>query len=95
MADLAPCLAAYLRVSPKGRVAPVSAFAQHQAVARHAAGTGGGAIVAEFVGGESGKRENRPQLAATLEACRALRATLVIARFDRLARNVSFVSGFH
>jgi DNA invertase Pin-like site-specific DNA recombinase len=50
-------------------------------------------IVGEFVEVESGKRSYRPKLAAALKACRALGATLVIARLDRLARNVHFVSG--
>jgi len=35
----------------------------------------------------------RSQLRAALEACRKLGATLVIAKLDRLARNVHFVSG--
>jgi DNA invertase Pin-like site-specific DNA recombinase len=35
----------------------------------------------------------RPQLRAALDACRKLGATLVIAKLDRLARNVHFVSG--
>lgn len=50
------------------------------------------ALVSEFVEIESGKRSDRPQLAAALAACRLHKATLVIAKLDRLARNVAFVS---
>jgi DNA invertase Pin-like site-specific DNA recombinase len=49
-------------------------------------------LLDEFTEQESGKRSDRPQLAAALAACRLHRATLVIARLDRLARNVAFVS---
>lgn len=49
-------------------------------------------LAAEFLEIESGKRSDRPQLAAALAACRLHRATLVIAKLDRLARNVAFVS---
>ncbi len=43
---------------------------------------------------ESGRRhKNRPKLLAALELCRKQRATLVIAKLDRLARNVHFISG--
>ena len=53
----------------------------------------GGKPVAEFTEIESGKRhKNRPQLAAALEMCRKRRAVLVIAKLDRLARNVAFVA---
>jgi DNA invertase Pin-like site-specific DNA recombinase len=50
-------------------------------------------MVAEYVEVESGKRsENRPQLQEALSMCRLHRAKLVIAKLDRLARNVAFVS---
>ena len=51
-----------------------------------------GRIVGEYVEVESGKRADRPQLAAALAACRVHNAVLVIAKLDRLARNVAFVS---
>lgn len=54
-------------------------------------------MVAEFREVETGKGSDalakRPQLRAALAACRKLGATLVIAKLDRLARNVHFVSG--
>lgn len=50
-------------------------------------------IVGEFVEVESGKRDdNRPQLAKALGLCRAHKATLLVGKLDRLARNVAFVS---
>jgi DNA invertase Pin-like site-specific DNA recombinase len=42
---------------------------------------------------ESGKRVKRPQLAKALGLCEKHKATLLIARLDRLARNVHFISG--
>ncbi|HYI82134.1 MAG TPA: recombinase family protein [Acetobacteraceae bacterium] len=84
---------AYFRVSTaaQGR-SGLGLEAQREAVARHVAGAGG-RIVAEFVEVESGKRADRPELARALAECRAHKAVLLIARLDRLARNVRFIAG--
>ena len=49
--------------------------------------------VGEFVETESGKRNDRPQLAAAMAQCKKDGATLIIAKLDRLARNVHFITG--
>jgi DNA invertase Pin-like site-specific DNA recombinase len=51
-----------------------------------------GELVAEFTEVESGKRNDRPQLAAAMAACRKHKAVLCIAKLDRLARNVAFIA---
>jgi len=50
-------------------------------------------VVGAYVEIESGKRNDRPELAKALGMCRRLKATLLIAKLDRLARNVHFISG--
>jgi Resolvase, N terminal domain len=50
-------------------------------------------LVAEFTEVESGKRNDRPELEKALNACRKHKAKLVIAKLDRLSRNVHFISG--
>ena len=83
---------AYYRVSTdkQGR-SGLGLDAQRSAVLGYLNG-GDWSLVAEFVEVESGKRADRPQLAAALAACRLHGAQLVIAKLDRLARNVAFIS---
>ena len=82
----------YLRVSTdrQGR-SGLGLEAQRQAVTDYLNG-GNWALVSEFVEVESGKRSDRPQLAAALAACRKHKAKLVIAKLDRLSRNVAFIA---
>ena len=64
--------------------------AQRAAVAGYLAGRG--ELLAEFTEVESGRRTDRPELAAALARCRQKKARLVIAKLDRLARSVAFIS---
>lgn len=65
--------------------------AQRAAVSRHLLGVKG-ELLAEFTEIESGKKNDRPELAAAIREAKRKRATLVIAKLDRLARNVAFIS---
>src|ERR1700712_5238421 len=82
----------YLRVSTARQGASgLGLEAQRAAVAGHLNG-GDWTLVQEVLEVESGKRNDRPALATALKLCRKHRATLVIAKLDRLARNVAFIS---
>src|SRR5438132_1230133 len=88
---------AYYRVSTqKQGCSGLGLEAQRACVADYLNG-GNRALLAEFTEVETGKGsdalDRRPQLRAALEACRKPKAKLVIAKLDRLARNVHFVSG--
>jgi len=83
---------AYLRVSTdKQGVFGLGMEAQREAVCRYVQNRG--QIFAEYVEVESGRKAERPQLMAALADCRRRRATLLIAKLDRLSRNVHFISG--
>jgi DNA invertase Pin-like site-specific DNA recombinase len=83
---------AYYRVSTKAQgVSGLGLEAQREAVERYVAGVSG-RLIGSFEEVESGKRVDRVNLHAALDVCRSSKATLVIAKLDRLARNVSFIS---
>ena len=48
-------------------------------------------LLTEYVEIESGKKNQRPQLLAAIAAARAVGATLLIAKLDRLSRNAGFI----
>jgi DNA invertase Pin-like site-specific DNA recombinase len=48
--------------------------------------------IAEFVETESGRHNDRPKLTEALALCRKTGSTLIVAKLDRLSRNVAFVS---
>jgi DNA invertase Pin-like site-specific DNA recombinase len=86
--------AAYYRVSTKRQGhSGLGLEAQRQAVITYLNG-GKWKLVAEETEIESGTRKgnNRPALARALAQCRLHNATLIIAKLDRLARNVAFIS---
>jgi DNA invertase Pin-like site-specific DNA recombinase len=83
----------YFRVSTaKQGASGLGLEAQAEAVHGYLNG-GQWTMVGEFIEVESGKRNDRPQLAHALTLCRRHRATLVIGKLDRLGRNVHFISG--
>lgn len=86
-----PEFVAYYRVSTARQgQSGLGLDAQRSAVAGFVADRG--ELVGEFTEIESGRKNDRPQLAAALNLCRRRKAVLVIAKLDRLARNVAFVA---
>ena len=82
---------AYYRVSTakQGR-SGLGLAAQRETVLGYVGGADN--LTAEFTEVESGRKSDRPQLAAALRHCRATGAVLVVAKLDRLARDVAFLS---
>ena len=86
-----PKFVAYYRVSTDRQgQSGLGLEAQREAVARH---IGQSDLVAEFTEVESGRKNDRIQLAHALSLAKRTKAVLVIAKLDRLARNVHFISG--
>jgi DNA invertase Pin-like site-specific DNA recombinase len=83
---------AYFRVSTarQGR-SGLGLEAQQEAVRQYLASVGG-TLVAEFTEVESGKRNARPELEKALAACKRHKCKLVIAKIDRLSRNLAFIA---
>lgn len=84
-------LVGYYRVSTdkQGR-SGLGLDAQREAVDRYVSAIGG-VLVGQFEEVETGKRADRPQLLAAIGACRVRNAILVIAKLDRLTRNLAFL----
>jgi DNA invertase Pin-like site-specific DNA recombinase len=86
-------LVGYIRVSTqKQGESGLGLEAQVKAISQHVE-RGGGELLITYREVETGKRADRPELAKAIAHARRVRGTLVIAKLDRLARNVHFVSG--
>lgn len=82
---------AYYRVSTQQQgKSGLGLEAQRNAVAQF---VGSHPIIAEFTEVESGKRDDRPQLETALDHAKLNNAILIIAKLDRLSRDVHFISG--
>jgi DNA invertase Pin-like site-specific DNA recombinase len=83
---------AYYRVSTARQGKSGLGLEAQQAAVRNYLNGGQWNLIQEVTEIETGKRSDRPQLLEALRLCRLHGATLVIAKLDRLARNVAFVS---
>lgn len=84
----------YLRVSTNRQgESGLGLEAQRAAVVNFVQSLKGGAeILKEFVEVETGKRADRPVLAEAIRDCKEIGATLLVAKLDRLSRNLHFVT---
>ena len=84
-------LVSYCRVSTARQGESGLGIEAQQAKVRQMAADRGGVVIAEYVEEESGRKADRPKLAAALAEARKRRAVLVVAKLDRLARDAEFV----
>lgn len=80
---------AYYRVSTSKQAKSGLGIASQKAIVTHFAKQDKAQIIAVFVELESGKElHNRPELQKALKLCKSERATLIVAKLDRLSRDV-------
>ncbi|MGR3525229.1 MAG: recombinase family protein [Paracoccaceae bacterium] len=84
---------AYYRVSTQRQGQSGLGLEAQRASAASFLASGENRLISEYTEVESGKRSSRPELEKAIETCRKLGAVLLIAKLDRLARNVHFISG--
>jgi DNA invertase Pin-like site-specific DNA recombinase len=85
-------LIAYYRVSTKQQGQSGLGLEAQEATVKAYAAQAGDSIIGRYTEVESGKRADRPELAKAVAHARRSKAKLVIAKLDRLARNVAFLS---
>jgi DNA invertase Pin-like site-specific DNA recombinase len=81
----------YCRVSTVRQGADGLGIDAQQAKVREMAAARGAVVVSEFLEVESGRKSDRPQLAAALAAARKRGAVLVVAKLDRLSRDAELI----
>jgi DNA invertase Pin-like site-specific DNA recombinase len=92
MTQTARSAVAYYRVSTPGQGQSGLGVEAQKADVQRLAAQYGYTITQEFEEVESGRKKNRPQLEAALNLAKRTDAVLLIAKLDRLARNVAFTS---
>ena len=86
-------LVPYYRVSTRKQGESGLGLEAQQSCVINYARTGSHEIIVSYQEIETGKRSDRPELAKAIAYSKRAKATLVIAKLDRLARNVHFLSG--
>ena len=83
---------AYYRVSTQRQGISGLGLEAQQAVVEFYARQVGGVILGTYTEIESGRKAERPELARALAEAKERRATLIVAKLDRLTRNMGFLT---
>lgn len=87
---------AYLRVSTKGQEKSGLGLDAQKAIIKHYTSLEESILVREVIEAESGKDiSNRPGLTNAIKECEAMGYTLIVAKLDRLSRNVEHIFRIH
>lgn len=81
----------YYRVSTKRQGKSGLGLQAQQTICANFINSNGGNIIGSYTEIESGKNDNRQQLHNAITECKNTNSTLLIAKLDRLSRNVEFI----